>query len=113
MSESCLRSGESVRTTELEKGSATGLLCGGAFCVSKRVGQSQHCEEKKGTESGRHDNSYYDRERRVRRCFGEVIITCYQMTVLARRGAFNEPQPLCSRTVADVFAAGSENEKGW
>jgi hypothetical protein len=34
------------------------------------------------------DKSYYDRERRVRRWFGEVIITCYQMTVLVEAGRF-------------------------
>jgi hypothetical protein len=46
----------------------------------------------------------------VRRCFVEVIITCYQMIVLVEARALNEPQPLCSTTVADVFPAASENE---
>ncbi len=44
--------------------------------------------KKKGIEVGRLDNSYYDRERRVRRWFGEVIITCYQTTVLVEAGRF-------------------------
>lgn len=38
--------------TELEKGSATELSCGGAFCVIKRVGQSQHSEAKKKEQIG-------------------------------------------------------------
>ena len=57
--------------------------------MNKSVRHSQRCEGKrKETESGRPDNSYYDRERRVRRWFGEVIITCYQMTVLVEAGGF-------------------------
>jgi len=44
--------------------------------------------KRKGIKCGRIDNSYYDRERRVRRWFGEVIITCYQMTGLVEAGCF-------------------------
>lgn len=43
---------------------------------------------KKRNRSRAFDNSYYDRERRVRRWFGEVIITCYQMTVLVETRRF-------------------------
>ena len=62
--------------------------------------------KKKGIEVGRLDNSYYDRERRVRRWFGEVIITCYQMTVLAEAGGSADASALCLRIVADVFSCG-------
>jgi hypothetical protein len=43
---------------------------------------------RKGIEVGRLDNSYYDRERRLRRWFGEVIITFYQMPVLVEARGF-------------------------
>ena len=57
--------------------------------VNKDVRHNQRSEtKKKETESGRPDNSYYDRERRVRRWFGEVIITCYQMTVRVEAKGF-------------------------
>src|SRR5216683_1836576 len=48
----------------------------------------RRCKQEKGNKCGRRDNSYYDRERRVRRWFGEVIITCYQMTGLVEAGRF-------------------------
>jgi hypothetical protein len=44
--------------------------------------------KRRGIDRGRRDNSYYDRERRVRRCFLEVIITCYQMTGLVEVDGF-------------------------
>jgi hypothetical protein len=44
--------------------------------------------KRKSADRGRRDNSYYDRERRVRRWFLEVIITCYQMTGLVEVGRF-------------------------
>jgi len=45
----------------------------------------------------------------VRRWFGEVIITCYQMTGLVEAGCFELASALCSRIVADGFPAASEN----
>ena len=42
----------------------------------------------------------------ARRCSWENRIFCYQMTVLLRRFLPKRP---CSRTVADAFAAASEN----
>src|ERR1700694_844580 len=44
--------------------------------------------KRKGNKCGRIDNSYYDRERRVRRWSEEVIITCYQMTGLVEASCF-------------------------
>jgi hypothetical protein len=67
--------------------------------------------QEKGIDRGRRDNSYYDRERRVRRWFLEVIITCYQMTGLVEVGRFGTASALCSRTVAGGFSAASANEK--
>jgi hypothetical protein len=64
---------------------------------------------RKGIEVGRLDNSYYDRERRLRRWFGEVIIICYQMPVLVEARGFGSASTFCSRTVADAFPAASEN----
>lgn len=45
----------------------------------------------------------------MRRCFGEVIIICYQMPVLVEARGFGSASTFCSRTVADAFPAASEN----
>jgi hypothetical protein len=44
--------------------------------------------KRESADRGRRDNSYYDRERRVRRWCLEVIITCYQMTGLVEVDGF-------------------------
>lgn len=64
---------------------------------------------KKGIEVGRLDNSYYDRERRVRRWFGEVIITCYQMTVLVETRRFGRASTQVFEDGRRAFPAASEN----
>lgn len=56
------------------------------------------------------DNSYYDRERRVRRWFGEVIITCYQMTGLVEAGRFGTDSAPLFEGSRSRFTAASENE---
>jgi hypothetical protein len=47
----------------------------------------------------------------LRRWFGEVIIIFYQMPVLVEARGFGSASTQCSRTVADVFPAASENVK--
>lgn len=61
---------------------------------------------KKGIDSGRHDNSYYDRERRVRRWFGEVIIICYQMPVLVEAWGFGHASTLLFEDSRRCFSCG-------
>ena len=66
-------------------------------------------KQKEGTDRGRHDNSYYDRERRLRRWFGEVIIIFYQMPVLVEARGFGSASTFVRGQFADAYPAASEN----
>jgi hypothetical protein len=46
----------------------------------------------------------------VRRCFVEVIITCYQMTVLVEAGRFGNASAHVLEDSAEGFPAASEND---
>src|SRR5215216_2509513 len=70
-----------------------GWCSGGAFvCLCVRAldlaGKKSIWRAKRGNRSRAFDKSYYDRERRLRRWFGEVIIIFYQMPVLVEARGF-------------------------
>jgi len=62
--------------------------------------------KEKGIDSGRPDKSYYDRERRVRRWFGEVIIIFYQMPVLVEAWGFGHASTLLFEDSLRCFSCG-------